>query len=71
MVIIGFGVNIMNKKYTEKLVSKKFIVAVLSILVTSCLMHLGKITDGVYSTIMVCTVGAYLAANVAQKRELK
>ena len=33
----------------------------------SVLAYLGKIGDGVYSTIVVAVAGAYLAANVTQK----
>lgn len=46
---------------------RKFSVAVLSILLASGLMLLGRISDGVYSTIIVAVVGGYLAANVTQK----
>lgn len=50
-----------------KLLSRKFIVAVLSLLAVSVLCWFGKIAEGVFATVMVATVGAYLAANVAQK----
>lgn len=47
---------------------RKFALAVLTILCATGLMWFGKIADGVYSTIMVATVGAFLAANVLQKK---
>lgn len=53
-----------------KLSSRKFILAILAVLSCSILMYLGKIGDGVYSTIMVATIGAYLTANVIQKKEI-
>ena len=50
---------------------RKFGVTVLSVAAASILVYLGKISDGVYSTVMVAVVGGYLAANVAQKATLK
>lgn len=47
--------------------SRKFFIAIISLISCTTLMWFGKIADGVYSTIMVATIGAYLAANVAQK----
>ena len=46
---------------------RKFGVTVLSVVTASILVYLGKIGDGVYSTVMVAVVGGYLAANVTQK----
>jgi hypothetical protein len=54
---------------TDKFKSRKFIVALLSIMSCTGLMYMSKISDGVYSTIMVATIGAYLAANVLQKEK--
>jgi hypothetical protein len=51
----------------NKLLSRKFIVSVLSLVSVSVLVWFGKIDDGVFATCLVATVGAYLAANVAQK----
>jgi hypothetical protein len=53
------------------LTSRKFIVAILAMLSATALCALGHIHEGVYSTVMVATVGAYLAANVAQKAVAK
>ena len=52
---------------SDRLLSRKFILAVLSLLATSALCWFGKIADGVFATVIVATVGAYLTANVAQK----
>lgn len=46
---------------------RKFGVVVLAVLLASALMWLERISDGVYSTIIVAVVGGYLAANVTQK----
>jgi hypothetical protein len=51
----------------KRFTSRKFILAVLSLLSVSALVWFGKIADGVFATVMVSTVGAYLAANVIQK----
>lgn len=55
----------------ERLTSRKFIVALAAIVSATLLMWFGKIADGVYSTILVATIGAYLTANVAQKTLVK
>ena len=55
----------------NRLLSRKFIVTVLALLSASALCALGHIHEGVYSTVMVASVGAYLAANVTQKATSK
>lgn len=55
----------------SRLTSRKFIVTVLSLLSATALCALGHIHEGVYSTVMVASVGAYLAANVTQKATSK
>ena len=55
----------------SRLTSRKFIVTVLAMLSASVLCALGHIHEGVYSTVMVASVGAYLAANVTQKATSK
>lgn len=52
----------------NRLTSRKFILACASLLSVSLLMWFGKITDGVFATCIVATVGAYLTANVAQTK---
>ncbi len=52
----------------NKLASRKFILATLSLLSVSVLCWFGKIEAGVFATVVVATVGAYLTANVAQKQ---
>ena len=46
---------------------RKFAVAIFAVLCASLLVGLGKIADGVYSTIVVAVVGGYLASNVFTK----
>ncbi len=47
--------------------SRKFLLAVASLASATALVHAGQIADGVYSAVVIATVGAYIAGNVAQK----
>ncbi len=47
--------------------SRKFLASILSLVSASTLCWYGRISDGVYSAVVIATVGAYLTANVAQK----
>lgn len=47
--------------------SRKFILAMSTLISVTGLVAFGKIADGVFATVVVATVGSYLAANVAQK----
>ena len=51
--------------------SRKFIVAMAAIASASWLVYTGHIADGVYSAVVIATVGGYLAANVTQKATAK
>ena len=53
----------------DKLTSRKFIFALIVMAVTSYLVYVLKISDGVYSTIMLATIAAYLAAHVIQTKD--
>lgn len=53
---------------TDRLFSRKFILAVLSLLSAFVLCWFKRIDAGVFATVIVATVGAYLTANVAQKK---
>lgn len=46
---------------------RKFLAALAACLSASVLVGLGKIDPGVYATVMVATVGAYIAGNVLSK----
>lgn len=50
---------------------RKFVASVLSIASATALCWFGHIADGVYSAVMIATVGAYIAGNVAQKATAK
>jgi hypothetical protein len=51
--------------------SRKFILTLASVASATGLVAFGLISDGVYSTVMIATVGGYLTANVAQKATIK
>jgi hypothetical protein len=51
----------------QRLTSRKFILAMLALLSASVLCYCGQIADGVYATVTVSTVGAYITGNVLQK----
>ena len=50
-----------------RLTSRKFILAVLALASATGLCWAGHIADGVYSVVLIATVGAYITGNVAQK----
>lgn len=62
----GFSEPLMDA-ILARLSSRKFILAVLSLISATWLCWAGHIADGVYSAVVIATVGAYLAANVTQK----
>lgn len=45
---------------------RKFVLATLIVILASILMYLQKISDGVYSTIIVADIVAYITGNVYQ-----
>lgn len=51
--------------------SRKFLLALLVVLSATGLVGLHLIADGVYSAVVIATVGAYIAGNVAQKASTK
>lgn len=51
--------------------SRKFILAMVSVLSATWLVHTGHIADGVYSAVVIAVVGGYLTANVVQKATAK
>ena len=51
--------------------SRKFILALLTLLSATLLCYFGHIADGVYSAVVIATIGAYMTANVAQKATAK
>lgn len=59
----------MNEQTLQRLLSRKFLLAMASVLSATALVTFARISDGVYSAVMLATIAAYLTANVAQKRE--
>lgn len=51
----------------SRFASRKFILALLTLCITAWLCAAGHIHEGVYSAIVIATVGAYIAGNVGQK----
>ena len=52
---------------TTRYASRKFILALMALCSATALVLQGAIADGVYSAVVIATVGAYIAGNVAQK----
>jgi hypothetical protein len=52
----------------NRLTSRKFLIALLTLMSASLLCWYGHIADGVYSAVVIATVGAYIAGNVFQKQ---
>lgn len=51
--------------------SRKFILALLALASSTFLVYTASISDGVYSSIVIATVGAYITGNVVQKKVTK
>lgn len=51
--------------------SRKFLLSAASLLSATGLVAFGMIADGVYSAVVIATVGAYITGNVAQKAMVK
>lgn len=51
--------------------SRKFLLAFAALASATWLTYTGHIADGVYSAVVIATVGAYVAGNVAQKATAK
>ena len=47
--------------------SRKFLLSAASLLSATGLVAFGMIADGVYSAVVIATVGAYITGNVVQK----
>lgn len=51
----------------NRYLSRKFLLCVATLASATWLVYAGHIADGVYSAVVIATVGAYVAANVGQK----
>lgn len=47
--------------------SRKFLLALFTLISCTGLVYIGAIADGVYSAVVIATVGAYIVGNVSQK----
>jgi hypothetical protein len=55
----------------NKLTSRKFILSLATLASSTWLVYAEHIADGVYSAVVIATVGAYIVGNVAQKATAK
>ncbi|ADU99037.1 hypothetical protein Alide_1276 [Alicycliphilus denitrificans BC] len=55
----------------NRIMSRKFILAIATVASASWLVYAGHIADGVYSAVVIAAVSGYMAANVAQKATVK
>lgn len=53
----------------EKLIELKAIASLVAMLSATGLVAFGKIADGVYATVMVATIGGFLAAQVLSDKK--
>lgn len=60
-----------DKKWYVPLLSRKFLLSVMTLASNHYLVANTFIADGVYSAVMIATVGAYIAGNVVQKATAK
>ncbi len=51
--------------------ARKFLLACATLASATWLVYTGHIADGVYSAVVIATVGAYIVGNVAQKASAK
>lgn len=56
----------MSLRPTDRLGGRKFLVTVLAQAVNAALLMAGHMSDQVYATVFIVSVGAYIAGNVAQ-----
>ena len=54
---------------SNRFLSRKFLLAIFIIAGNFLMIYYGKISDGVYSTVVVATIGAYLTSNVIAKKD--
>ena len=52
----------------KRFLSRKFLLAFFSLCSATMLVYNSNISDGVYSSVVIATVGAYLTSNVFQKK---
>ena len=55
----------------NRFTSRKFLLALATLLIASGLLALGMVTALIWRDVVIATVGAYIAGNVAQKATSK
>jgi hypothetical protein len=55
----------------SQLGGRKFLIALVCVITTTILCWNKHISDGVYSAVVIATIGAYITGNVAQKATSK
>jgi uncharacterized membrane protein len=55
----------------SKFYSRKFLLSLFTVAVSTALVWLEHISDGVFSAVVIATVGGYFTANVTQKATSK
>lgn len=55
----------------NRFASRKFLIALATLASASALVWNGQIADGVYSAVVIASVGAYIAGNVSEKAVTK
>lgn len=55
----------------SRLLSRKFLLALATLLIASWLLALGMVTALIWRDVVIATVGAYIAGNVVQKATSK
>lgn len=56
--------------YAGRVGGRKFLLCLLCLASTTLMCYLGHISDGVYSAVVIATIGSYITGNVAQKSVL-
>ena len=57
----------MIRQAIESAGGRRFLLALSTNLITAVLVLAGKVGDAVYATVIIATVGAYIAGNTVQK----
>ena len=57
----------MIREAIESAGGRRFLLALSTNIITAILVLAGKVGDTVYATVIIATVGAYIAGNTAQK----
>ena len=57
----------MMREAIESAGGRRFLLALSTNLITAVLVLAGKVGDAVYATVIIATVGAYIAGNTVQK----